>query len=87
LRFNFVAAPHPSVFARLASGAFYEGILSWTFYETSEFREKKMENLEFGLTLTLFGMGGTLVILFLLGLVMDLLNKILPFREEKDKVG
>jgi len=46
-----------------------------------------MENLEFGLTLTLFGMGGTLVILFLLGLVMDLLNKILPFREEKDKVG
>ncbi len=28
-----------------------------------------MQNLEFGLTLTVLGMGGTLVILFLIGLV------------------
>jgi hypothetical protein len=39
LRFNFVAAAHPlsalpsSVFARLASGAFYETIVWLTFYE------------------------------------------------------
>jgi hypothetical protein len=39
LRFNFVvaahlvSAPHSSVFARLASGAFYETIALVTFYE------------------------------------------------------
>ena len=39
LRFNFVVAAHPmsalhsSVFARLASGAFYETIVPMTFYE------------------------------------------------------
>jgi len=39
LRFNFVVAAHPgsalhsSVFARLASGAFYETIVPVTFYE------------------------------------------------------
>jgi len=44
-----------------------------------------MSNLEFGLTLTLFGMGGTMVILLLISLVVDLLNKCLPFREEKKK--
>jgi hypothetical protein len=39
LRFNFVVAAHPesalhaSVFARLASGAFYETIVPTTFYE------------------------------------------------------
>jgi len=39
LRFNFVVAAHPvsalhsSVFARLASGAFYETIVFATFYE------------------------------------------------------
>jgi hypothetical protein len=44
-----------------------------------------MSNWEFGLTLTVFGMGGTLVILFLISLVVDLLNKCLPFREETKK--
>jgi len=44
-----------------------------------------MSNWEFGLTLTVFGMGGTLVILFLISLVMDLLNKCLPYREETKK--
>jgi hypothetical protein len=44
-----------------------------------------MSNLEFGLTLTLFGMGGTMVILLLISLVVDLLNKCLPFREETKK--
>ncbi len=44
-----------------------------------------MGNLEFGLTLTLFGMGGTLVILYLLSLVIDVLNKCLPAEEEAKK--
>jgi len=35
-------------------------------------------NLEFGLTLTVVGMGGTLVILFLITLVMDALIKLFP---------
>ena len=37
-----------------------------------------MTNLEFGLTLTVVGMGGTLVILFLITLVIDALNKFFP---------
>jgi hypothetical protein len=50
-----------------------------------DFRENKMSNLEFGLTLTVFGMGGTLVILYLLSLVIDVLNKCLPAEEEAKK--
>jgi len=42
-----------------------------------------LTNLEFGLTLTVIGMGGTLVILFLISLVVDVLNKFLPHREGK----
>ncbi len=38
--------------------------------------EMDMENMDFGLTLTVLGMGGTLVILFLISLVVDGLNKI-----------
>ncbi len=45
-----------------------------------------MQNLEFGLTLTVLGMGGTLVILFLIGLVVDGMNKILP-RDQKKGEG
>ena len=44
-----------------------------------------MQNLEFGLTLTALGMGGTLLILFLIGLVVEGMNKILmrgPKKEE-----
>ena len=42
-----------------------------------------MTALEFGLTLTVVGMGGTLVILFLISLVVDVLNKCLPYWEGK----
>lgn len=44
-----------------------------------------MQNLEFGLTLTVLGMGGTLFILFLIGLVVDVLNKILLRSEKKEE--
>jgi len=40
-------------------------------------------NLEFGLTFTVVGMGGTMVILFLISLVVDVLNKWFPHLEGK----
>ena len=42
-----------------------------------------MEDLEFGLILTVVGMGGTLIILYLISLVANALNKIIPYREER----
>jgi len=42
-----------------------------------------MTTLEFGLTLTVIGMGGTMVILFLISLMVDILSKYLPHREGK----
>ena len=44
-----------------------------------------MTNLTFGLTMTIIGMGVTLLTLYLLTLVIRLLNRLYPFREEKDK--
>ena len=44
-----------------------------------------MQNMEFGLTLTVLGMGGTLFILFLIGLVVDVLNRILLRSEKKEE--
>jgi Na+-transporting methylmalonyl-CoA/oxaloacetate decarboxylase gamma subunit len=41
-----------------------------------------MENLQSGLTLTAVGMGGTLIILYLISLVVKALNKIIPYREK-----
>ena len=44
-----------------------------------------MQNLEFGLTMTVLGMGGTLFILFLIGLLVNMLNKILLRAEKKEE--
>ena len=44
--------------------------------------KQKVTNFEFGLTLTVVGMGGTLVILFLITLVMDAMIKFLPPEEK-----
>jgi len=44
-----------------------------------------MKNLDFGLTMTVLGMGGTLFILFLIGLVMDVLNRILLRTGKKEE--
>ncbi len=44
-----------------------------------------MSSFEFGLILTVFGMGGTLVILLLISFVIDILNKILPAEEAAKK--
>jgi Na+-transporting methylmalonyl-CoA/oxaloacetate decarboxylase gamma subunit len=42
-----------------------------------------LTNLEFGLTLTVVGMGGTLLILFLISLVVDVLSRFLPHPDSK----
>ncbi len=42
-----------------------------------------MQNLEFGLTLTVLGMGGTMLILYLIGLAVDGLKKIFVQVEKK----
>jgi len=47
------------------------------FYE-----EVAMDNFSFGLTMLVVGMGGTLVALSLLALLMGLLKKLFPIKEE-----
>jgi Na+-transporting methylmalonyl-CoA/oxaloacetate decarboxylase gamma subunit len=41
-----------------------------------------MDNWTFGITMLVVGMGGTLVALALLALIMGLLKKIFPVKEE-----
>jgi hypothetical protein len=43
------------------------------------------DNLAYGFSLTIVGMGGTLVSLWLLSLLMDLLKRIFPYRDEEAK--
>lgn len=44
-----------------------------------------MDKFSFGLTMLIVGMGGTLVALTLLALLMGLLKKIFPLKEEGPK--
>jgi len=44
-----------------------------------------LSDLGFGLTMTLLGMGGTLLTLYILILVIRLLDKLFPFKEEKEE--
>jgi hypothetical protein len=44
-----------------------------------------MDNLTFGLTMIVIGMGGTLLALSLFAILMNLLKMLFPFKEEKDK--
>jgi hypothetical protein len=41
-----------------------------------------MDNWTFGLTVTLIGMGGTMLVLWCLSLLILLLKKIFPYRAE-----
>jgi len=41
----------------------------------------------FGLVITVVGMGGTLVSLWFITMVVGLLKKVLPYREEQEKNG
>jgi hypothetical protein len=42
-----------------------------------------MDNWTFGLTMVVVGMGGTLLSLMLMSLIMALLKRLFPLREEK----
>jgi len=44
-----------------------------------------MSNLAFGLTMTIIGMGVTLLTLYLLTLIIRLLNRLYPFKQEEEK--
>jgi len=44
-----------------------------------------MTDLAFGLTMTIIGMGVTLITLYLLTLIIRLLNRLYPFKEEKKR--
>jgi Na+-transporting methylmalonyl-CoA/oxaloacetate decarboxylase gamma subunit len=42
-----------------------------------------MDNWTFGITMMVVGMGGTFVVLSLFALLMGLLKKVFPFKEDK----
>ena len=42
-----------------------------------------MNNWEFGITMLVVGMGGTLLTLWILSLIMSALKKVFPYQEEK----
>ena len=44
-----------------------------------------MKDLSFGLTMTFWGMGITLLTLGLLILIIRLMNKLFPFKKENEK--
>ena len=44
-----------------------------------------MDNLTFGLTMIVIGMGGTLLVLSLFAILMNFLKMVFPFKEEKDQ--
>jgi Na+-transporting methylmalonyl-CoA/oxaloacetate decarboxylase gamma subunit len=46
-----------------------------------------MKDWAFGLTLTIAGMGVTFLTLYLLTLLIRLLDKIFPYKEEKKEEG
>ena len=45
----------------------------------------KMDNTTFGVTMLIVGMGGTILTLWILSLVMDLLKKIFPYGKDEEK--
>lgn len=42
-----------------------------------------MDNLTFGVTVLIVGMGGTILTLWVMSLIMSLLTKIFPYKEEE----
>ncbi|MBW2030352.1 MAG: OadG family protein [Deltaproteobacteria bacterium] len=43
-----------------------------------------MDDLTFGITLTVVGMGGTFLTLWILSLLMNALKKVYPIKQEQD---
>ena len=44
-----------------------------------------MDNSAFGLTMTIVGVGGTFITLWVISLVIDLLKKLFPLQEQKQE--
>jgi Na+-transporting methylmalonyl-CoA/oxaloacetate decarboxylase gamma subunit len=57
------------------------------FKGTKEDFIMEMDNVTFGVTMLVAGMGGTLVTLGLLSLMMTALGKLFPYKEESGKEG
>jgi Na+-transporting methylmalonyl-CoA/oxaloacetate decarboxylase gamma subunit len=45
----------------------------------------KMDNTTFGVTMLIVGMGGTILALWILSLIMDLLKKVFPYSKEQEE--
>ncbi len=43
-----------------------------------------MDNLTFGITVLVVGMGGTIITLWVMSLIMGLLTRIFPYKEGED---
>jgi hypothetical protein len=43
----------------------------------------QMDNWTFGITMLVVGMGGTLLTLWILSLLMDLMKKVFPYKKEE----
>jgi Na+-transporting methylmalonyl-CoA/oxaloacetate decarboxylase gamma subunit len=59
----------------------------YLFKGTKEDLIMEMDNVTFGVTMLVAGMGGTLVTLGLLSLMMLGLGKLFPYKEEEGKEG
>jgi Na+-transporting methylmalonyl-CoA/oxaloacetate decarboxylase gamma subunit len=46
--------------------------------------EFKVDKASFGITITIIGMGGTLLSLWILSLLVTLFKKVFPYSEEKE---
>lgn len=44
-----------------------------------------MDNVTFGITMLVCGMGGTLLTLWIMSLIMSALRRIFPYSQEKEK--
>lgn len=44
-----------------------------------------MDKWTFGLTMLIVGMGGTIVTLMLFSLIMEILKRLFPYKQEQDK--
>jgi hypothetical protein len=58
---------------------------SYHIYYDYQYLEAKLKDLSFGLTMTFWGMGVTLVTLGLLILIIRLMNKMYPVKKDDDK--
>jgi hypothetical protein len=45
----------------------------------------KMDNVTFGITMLVVGMGGTLLTLGIMSLIMAALKKVFPYRKEEEE--